>query len=87
MKLHFTTSQIIEWYDVNEIIPDLWYEEGDETGYWVSDIVLVKCVDGDYVNAFYEIDSDDINVEGGWVDSISGMWIDNHDVAYWTYDI
>ena len=80
-------EQIIEWFDAEEIIPDLEHFDGVETGYWVSDTVVIKCMDGDYLNAWYEIDSDDINEEGGWVDSIGGMWVDNQNVDFWTYDL
>ena len=83
--------QEFEWFDTNEIIPDLHEEDIDdeEVPYiYVSDPVLVWCEhDGVkwYGLATYEVDdmTHITEVNAGWVDEKDGMWID--DVKYWAY--
>lgn len=85
-------TQEFEWFDPNEIIPELHEEDTDDEEvpyFYVSDPVLVREENDGvvwYELARYEVDDMTHITEhnAGWVSEMDGMWIDDN-VTYWAY--
>lgn len=86
-------TQEFEWFDPNEIIPDLYKEDTDDDEvlyfFYTSEPVLVKEEANGAV--WYELARYKINdithitkYSADWVSESNGMWITDN-VKYWAY--